>query len=92
VSSFFDNAERIFEVARQSDEPEDLTIRIDAESGIHISVGPDYSSSSSTTYRVRRGQGRTQVEGRNGSQTCILQTEAIRRTVLADRPLYYLVA
>ena len=53
MSSFLQNAARIFEVAQRGDEPEDLTIRISPESGLYISTEPDYSYSSDTMFRVR---------------------------------------
>jgi hypothetical protein len=94
VNGFLTDAGQIFEVAkeaaRQSGEPEDLTIRIDQESGIRIISGPDYSYSSGTTYRVRRGQGRVVVEGNSGMQSCVLQTDVARRSLFLDRPAYLL--
>jgi hypothetical protein len=57
--------------------------------GIHITAGTDYSYSAGTTYRVRRAQGRVIVEGRSGSQKCLLET-ASHRPLFADRPAYLL--
>lgn len=89
MSSFLNNAERIFDVARQSSEPEDLTIRLNPEGGIHIVAGPDYSyTSSNTTYRVRRGQGMVEVQGQAGAQTCLLRTKQAGRSWMTDRPMY----
>jgi hypothetical protein len=94
VNGFLTDAGHIFEVAkeaaRQNDEPEDLTIRIDQESGIRIISGPDYSYSSGTTYRVRRGQGRVVVEGNFGTHSCMLQTDVSCRSLFLDRPAYLL--
>jgi hypothetical protein len=94
VNSFLADAGHIFEVAkeaaRQNDDPMDLTIRIDQESGIRIISGPDYSYTSGTTFRVRRGQGRVTVEGNSGIQTCTLQTDFARRSLFLDRPAYLL--
>jgi hypothetical protein len=90
VSSFLNNAERIFEVARQSSEPEDLTIRVNPEGGIHVIAGPDYSYSSDTTYRVRRGQGVVEVQGRSGGQICLLRTAKAAGSWMMDRPVYML--
>jgi hypothetical protein len=93
--SFLVDAAHIFEVAKEaarySNEPEDLTIRIDQESGIRVITGPDYSYSSGTTYRVRRGQGRVVVEGNSGIQSCKLQTDIARRGLFLDRPAYLLM-
>jgi hypothetical protein len=94
VNSLLADAGHIFEVAKeaaqQNDDPMDLTIRIDQESGIRIISGPDYSYTSGTTFRVRRGQGRVTVEGNSGIQTCTLQTDLARRSLFLDRPAYLL--
>jgi hypothetical protein len=91
VSSFLADAQQIFEVASQSGEPEDLTIRIDPVSGIHIIAGADYSYSACTTYRVRRAQGRVIVEGHSGSTKCVLET-AGHAPLFMDRPCYLLAS
>ena len=89
VSSFLDHAEQIFEVARQSCEPEELTIRLNREGGIHILAGSDYSyTSSDTTYRMRRGQGVVEVQGQSGSRTCLLRTDRAARSWMTDQPMY----
>jgi hypothetical protein len=91
VSSFLTDAQQIFEVASQSSEPEDLTIRIDPCTGIHIIAGSDYSYSAGTTYRVRRAQGRVIVEGQSGSRKCVLETSS-HRPLFTDRPAYLLAS
>jgi hypothetical protein len=91
VSSFLADAQQIFDVASQSGEPEDLTIRIDPQSGIHIIAGSDYSYSNATTYRVRRAQGRVIVEGQSGSKKCVLES-AGHRPLFTDRPAYLLAS
>lgn len=89
VNRFLRDAEHIFEVASQSHEPEDLTIQLSPEGGIHISAGPDYSCfPSNTMYRVRRVEGRVEVEGRSGARTCFLRTEVGPPSWLVDRPAY----
>lgn len=95
MNSFLADAGHIFEVAqeaaRHSNDPEDLTIRIDPESGIRITAGPDYSYTSGTTYRVRRGQGRIVVEGNSGIHACRLEADCARRSLFQDRPVYLLM-
>lgn len=90
MSSFLNNAEHIFEVARQSSEPEDLTIRLSPEGGIHVVAGSDYSYTSDMTYRVRRGQGVVQVQGEVGGQLCLLRTGVTAGSWMTDRPMYML--
>lgn len=91
MSSFLTDAQQIFDVASQSAEPEDLTIRIDPETGIHVIAGSDYSYCAGTTYRVRRAQGRVVVEGQTGSRKCLLET-ASHRPLFLDRPAYLLAS
>jgi hypothetical protein len=91
VSSFLIDAQQIFEVASRSSEPEDLTIRLNPETGIHIIAGSDYSHSSGTTYRVRRAQGRVVVEGQSGSKKCLLESSS-HRPLFTDRPVYLLTS
>ena len=89
MSSFLADAQQIFEVASQSCEPEDLTIRIDPRSGIRIIAGSDYSYSAGATYRVRRAQGRVIVEGQSGCTKCVLETSHFL-PLFVDRPVYLL--
>ncbi len=91
MSSFLADAQQIFEVASQGGEPEDLTIRISPETGIHIIAGSDYSYSAGTTYRVRRAQGRVVVEGQAGSKKCVLESSS-HRPLFVDRPAYLLAS
>jgi hypothetical protein len=89
VSSLLADAQQIFEVASQSGEPEDITIRISPEGGIFISAGSDYSPSRGITYRVRRAQGRVTVEGQSGSTKCMLESGGYK-PLFVDRPAYLL--
>lgn len=91
MSSFLTDAQQIFDVASQSGEPEDLTIRIDPDHGIHIIAGSDYSYTCGTTYRVRRAQGRVVVEGQSGSKKCVLETTSYR-PLFNDRPAYLMAS
>jgi hypothetical protein len=88
MSSFLNDAERIFEVASQSSEPENLTIRLNPEGGIHVIAGSDYSYFSGTTYRVRRGQGVVEVQGSAGGHMCLLRTAQAVGSWMTDRPMY----
>ncbi len=91
MSSFLQHAEQIFDVARQSEEPEELTIRVSREGGIHIIAGLDYSSCfSGATYRIRRGQGVVQVEGEAAGKSCTLRAGQSTRSWMMDQPMYQL--
>lgn len=72
-------------------EPEELTIRVSQEGGIHIIAGRDDSSFfAGATYHVRRGQGVVEVEGVAGTKSCTLRARQAARSWMADQPLYQL--
>lgn len=106
MSRFLDNAASIFEAAESSVEngltPSDMTILIGVEGGIRLVAGSsDWSldaiqadRGAEMVYRVSQMGEKVRVEGRAGSQTCVLETEARKRTIasiLRDQPRYTLV-
>ena len=74
MSSFLVNAQEIFAVAAQSEEPEDITIHLN-----------------STSYRIKRSQGRVTVEGESGLQRCLIQTAKQFAAVIPDQPRYQIM-
>jgi len=106
VSRFLDNAASIFETAESTIEaglvPSEMTILVGLEGGVRlISDGSDWpldtlraSCGAEMAYRVSRAGDRVRVEGRAGSQSCIIETEARQQTIpamLRDQPRYTLV-
>ncbi|MCX6624584.1 MAG: hypothetical protein NTY38_26695 [Acidobacteria bacterium] len=106
VSRFLDNAASIFEAAEFSVEagmtPSDMTILVGVEGGIRLVAGSSdwpldtlqASRGAEMVYRVSRAGERVRVEGRAGSQTCVLETEARKQaaaSILRDQPRYTLV-
>ncbi len=106
VSRFLDNAASIFETAESTVEagmtPSEMTILVGVEGGIRLVAGTSdwpldtlqTARGAEMVYRVSRAGDRVRVEGRAGSQSCILETEARQRAVssiLRDQPRYTLV-
>lgn len=106
MSRFLDNAANIFEAAESSVQagftPSDMTILVGVEGGIRLVAGvSDWpldtlqaTRGAEMVYRVSRAGERVRVEGRAGSQTCVLETEARKRaaaTILRDQPRYTVV-
>ncbi|MBI1788306.1 MAG: hypothetical protein HYR60_12250 [Acidobacteria bacterium] len=75
MGGFLDQAERIREIASAGDDPADVAILIGPDGAIRLVYDTDWRLESlaahhgaTTCYRVRRADGRVQVEGRCGSQ------------------------
>jgi hypothetical protein len=98
VSSFFANAERIFETAQSGDD--EVSILIGQDGAIRMFIGSDWPLESlkahhgaQAAYQVRRDKGELRVEGRSGTASCLLRTvpaPLIARRLLASQPRYIL--
>jgi hypothetical protein len=86
VNEFLANAERILEAAgaalRSGHSPSEIAILIDGEASIHIVAASDWPLESlkahhgaRLAYRVSQNRGTVRVEGRSGSQSCVLERE-----------------
>jgi hypothetical protein len=86
VRAFWADAENIFETAiqaAQSGSPDcDWAILIDPQGGIRMVEAAGWALPSvlaqhggETAYRVTRESGQVRLEGRRGSQTCLLRSE-----------------
>jgi hypothetical protein len=87
VGAFWADAENLFETARQASQsgsPDcDWAILIGPQGGIRMldAVGWALPSllvqhGAETAYRVTRESGRVRLEGRRGSETCVLRSES----------------
>lgn len=87
MSAFLEDAEKIFESARVvsgGDESRaDLAIIINRQGGIQLVEAAGWhlgcleaSYGARTVYRVTRGGGKVRVEGKNGSETCLLESQS----------------
>lgn len=92
MDTFFENAERIFDVARSdsSGEPNEFTLLIRPDGGMHIVMDSEVPvdgglvdgdrSEVATVYRVTKtAGGGVQVSGRSGDRECMLRREAVRQ-------------
>jgi hypothetical protein len=87
VGAFWADAESIFETARQASQsgsPDcDLAIVISPQGGIQMLEADGWALPSllaqhgaKTVYRVTRNRGSVRLEGRSGSETCLLRSES----------------
>ena len=105
VSAFFENAQRIFDVARADigGDASDFTLLVRPDGSLHMlmeqTVNPDSAAlahGAQAVYRVSRSRGAVTVSGRNGGTRCELagSTNPVRnsRLLLRDQPLYMLAS
>jgi hypothetical protein len=96
VDAFFENAQRIFDVARSDDsaEPKDFALLIRPDGGLHFVMESPLSLEAAAThggariaYRVTKtGGGGVRVTGRSGNRECVLtQDPAPGATVASIR-------
>jgi hypothetical protein len=106
MSAFLKDAEKIFESARMvsggDNSQSDLAIIINRQGGIQFveatgwhlgSLEANYGAR--TVYRVSRGGGKVRVEGKSGSETCILESRSqskIAQQLFGGRGAHYLTA
>jgi hypothetical protein len=87
MSAFLEDAEKIFESAREvsgvDDSQADLAIIINRQGGIQLVEAAGWhigsleaSYGARTVYRVTRGGGNVRVEGKSGSDTCLLESRS----------------
>lgn len=103
MNTFLDNAQRIFEVARQdsSAENSDFALLIRPDGGLHLIMESAVLETASleaaaiqagarTAYRVSRSSRGVCVTGFDSTQSCVMEETSIhrRRTLLRDQPLY----
>jgi hypothetical protein len=105
MDPFLENAQRIFDVARSDDSgaPGDFALLIRPDGGLHFVMESPLSLDAAaiyggarTAYRITRvSGGGVRVEGRNGSQECVIEQRAThhaRRELLRDQPLYWITS
>jgi hypothetical protein len=100
MDAFFENARRIFEVAKAGSvggESSDFALLIGADGGLHFVMESPFFLDGETVhgarsaYRVTRSGDGVRVEGRSGAKDCILEertSPARTRQLLRDQPLY----
>src|SRR5215831_5320330 len=105
MDPFLENAQQIFDVARSggSGETGDFALLIRPDGGLHLVMESPLSLDAAaiyggarTAYRVTRvSGGGVRVEGRSGSQECLIEQRAAHHTskeLLRDQPLYWITS
>jgi hypothetical protein len=95
VDAFFENAQRIFDVARSDDstEPNDFALLIRPDGGLHFVMESPLSLEAAAVhggariaYRVTKSSGGgVRVVGRSGDRECVLAEHAPRHDGQAQR-------
>lgn len=101
MDTFLENAQRIFEVARNaagsdgSAENSDFALLVRPDGSLHMVMEAELNldavaaeNGARTAYRVSRSQTGVRVFGRNGSRRCELTESKAARELLRDLPLY----
>jgi hypothetical protein len=104
VNTFLDNAQRIFDVARQDScaENSDFALLVRSDGSLHLIMESAVSletasleaaaihAGARTAYHVSRSTGGVRVTGLDSTQRCVIEDLSIRRRseLLRDQPLY----
>lgn len=100
MESFFENAQRILDVAATADAngPEEFAVLMGEDGGLRILMNQPFrldtaaaDAGAEVAYRVVRSRSGVRVEGHGRDQDCVLETRkraAVRTQWLLDQPLY----
>ena len=99
MNTFLDNAQRIFDVARQdsSAENSDFALLVRSDGGLHLIMETPVSleaaaiyAGARTAYYVSRSPRGVRVTGLDSTQRCVIEDLSIHRRseLLRDQPLY----
>lgn len=98
MNALFENAQRIFEVARSEqdgDSQQDFALLIRPDGGLHFVMETPFSiegaasyAGAQTAYRVTRSRDGVRVQGRSAGGDCVLEQRNPCRELLRDQPLY----
>jgi len=102
MDSFFENAQRIFDVARSgavspdsNGEDRDFALLIRPDGGLHFVMESPFSleaaaihGGASIAYRVSTSRDGVRVQGRSGGKDCVIEERNPAKQLLRDQPLY----
>lgn len=100
MSLFLSNAQRLMAAAENAPggEDTDVAVLVRQDGSLHVVMDAGWQAESAamhygarTVYRIRRSQGTTRVEGRSGTDRCLLEshsTAVIARQLLSGVPRY----
>ena len=102
VDTFFENAQRIFDVARTDSgaEASDFALLVRPDGSLHMIMESEWNldavaldTGAQSAYRVSRSRDGVRVSGRSGASQCELSCPGFSRSrLLRDQPLYLIVA
>ena len=95
-NQLFENARRIFDVARADDAAgdQDFALLIRPDGSMHFVMESTFSieaaidAGAQSAFRVTRSRGGVRVEARGVSSDCLIEQRNPRRMLLPDQPLY----
>ena len=97
MDRFFENAQRIFDVAVSAadSERQDFALLIRADGGLHFVMESAFSleaaaihGGAESAYRITRSCNGVRVHGRSMGRDCVLEERSAARELLRDQPLY----
>jgi len=102
MDSFFENAQRIFDIARSdiarsgvNEENRDFALLIRPDRGLHFVMESPFSieaaaihGGAESAYRITYSRNGVRVHGRSAGRDCVLEGRSASRALLRDQPLY----
>jgi hypothetical protein len=97
VNTFLENAQRIFDVARQDSSAEctDFALLVRSDGSLHVMMesqlsleGAAVEVGARTAYHISRSPRGVRVTGRDSGQHCVLEQRRVGGELLRDQPLY----
>ena len=97
MDAFFENAQRIFDVARAAADSEnhDFALLIRPDGGLHFVMESPLSLEAAaihggarSAYRITRSRNGIRVHGRSMGRDCVLEERSAARDLLRDQPRY----
>lgn len=97
MDRFFENAQRIFDVAVSAadSERQDFALLIRPDGGLHFVMESAFSleaaaihGGAGSAYRITRSRDGVRVQGRSLARDCVLEARSAARELLRDQPLY----
>ena len=101
MDTFFENAQRIFDVARSgaNEENRDFVLLIRPDGGLHFVMESPFSieaaaihGGAESAYRITRSRNGVRIHGRGIGRDCVLEERSASRELLRDQALYRIVS
>jgi hypothetical protein len=102
MDSLFENAQRIFEVARSAantEDNQDFALLIGPDGVLHFVMESTFSieaaaihTGAHSAYRITRSRDGVRVQGRSAGADCVLEARSPHKDLLRDQPLYWITS